>query len=178
MYGVMRRLEVATALTVGCPGDVADLYDRTVADVYSYLASRVGDRGVAEDLTQDVFEAGARRVATGGVVDVAWLIGVARHKLVDHWRAQARARRTLVLAHSAEQNRRGEDSVAIDPGVAAVVLAGLNPTYRAALVLRHVDGLGVAAVADHLGRTVDATEQVLSRARAAFRDRYQGSTDE
>ena len=58
------------------------------------------------------------------------------------------------------------------------MLAWLNPTYRAALVLRHVDGLGVAAVADHLGRTVAATEQVLSRARAAFRDRYQGSTDE
>ena len=61
----MHRREAATALTVGCPGDVADLYDRTVADVYSYLASRVGDRGVAEDLTQDVFEAGARRVFHG-----------------------------------------------------------------------------------------------------------------
>ena len=174
----MHRREAATALTVGCPGDVADLYDRTVAEVYSYVASRIGDRGAAEDLTQDVFEAAARRVATGGMVDVAWLIGVARHKLVDHWRAQARARLTLVSAHAAEQNRRVENSMAIDPAVAAVVLAGLNPTYRAALVLRHVDGLGVAAVADHLGRTVEATEQVLSRARAAFRDSYQGSTDE
>ena len=55
-----------------------------------------------------------------------------------------------------------------------MVLAGLSPTYRAALVLRHVDGLSVAAVADHLGRTVEATDQVLSRARAAFRDKYQG----
>jgi RNA polymerase sigma-70 factor, ECF subfamily len=174
----MHRREAATALTVGCPGDVADLYDRTVAEVYSYVASRIGDRGVAEDLTQDVFEAAARRVATGGVVDVAWLIGVARHKLVDHWRAQARARLTLVSAHAAEKNRRVENSMAIDPSVAAIVLAGLNPIYRAALVLRHVDGLGVAAVADHLGRSVEATEQVLSRARAAFRNKYQESTDE
>ena len=149
-----------------------------MADVYSYLASRVGDRETAEDLTQDVFVVGARRVAAGDVVDVAWLIGVARHKLVDHWRAQARQDRNLVLAHSAEQTRPVEESVAIDPGLAGVVLAGLSPTYRAALVLRHVDGLGVAAVADHLGRTVEATEQVLSRARAAFRNKYQGSTDE
>ena len=78
------------------------------------------------------------------------------------------------LAHSAEQTRRVEESAAIDPGLAAVVLAGLNPTYRAALVLRHVDGLSVAAVADHLDRSVEATEQVLSRARAAFRDQVSG----
>ena len=39
-------------------------------------------------------------------------------------------------------------------------------------MLRHVDGLSVAAVADHLGRTVQATDQVLTRARAAFRIEY------
>ena len=47
--------------------------------------------------------------------------------------------------------------------------------YRAALVLRHVDGLSVSAVADHLGRTVEATEKVFSRARAAFRLKYRGA---
>jgi RNA polymerase sigma-70 factor, ECF subfamily len=36
-------------------------------------------------------------------------------------------------------------------------------------VLRHVDELSVPQVAEHLGRTVAATEQILSRARAAFR---------
>ena len=81
----------------------------------------------------------------------------------------------LLLAHSADPTRPVDDTVAIDPGVAATVLAGLNPTYRAALVLRHVDGLNVAAVAELLGRTVEATEQVLSRARAAFHNLYQGT---
>jgi RNA polymerase sigma-70 factor (ECF subfamily) len=45
-------------------------------------------------------------------------------------------------------------------------------------VLRHVDGLSVSAVAGHLQRSVEATEQVLSRARAAFRDKYQGAIGE
>jgi RNA polymerase sigma-70 factor (ECF subfamily) len=111
-------------------------------------------------------------------VDRAWLIGVARHKLVDHWRAQARHERNLALARSSERTRWGEETTSIDPDVAAMVLADLNPTYRAALVLRHVDGLSVSAVADQLERSVEATEQVLSRARAAFRDKYQGATDE
>jgi RNA polymerase sigma-70 factor (ECF subfamily) len=174
----MRDVEATTTVPVGNPCGFVALYERTVTDVYSYLASRVGDWAVAEDLTQDVFVAGARHVADGEVVDLAWLIGVARHKLVDHWRAQARHDRNLALARSSEQARVGEDSASIDPGLAAVVLAGLNPTYRAALVLRHVDGLGVVAVADHLGRSVEATEQVLSRARAAFRNKYQGASGE
>ena len=173
----MRDVEVTT-VPEGSRWGFVSLYERTVTDVYSYLASRVGDWAAAEDLTQDVFVAGARHVADGDVVDLAWLIGVARHKLVDHWRAQARHERNLALAQSSEQTRRVEESESIDPGVAAVVLASLNPTYRAALVLRHVDGLGVVEVADHLGRSVEATEQVLSRARAAFRDNYQGPTGE
>jgi RNA polymerase sigma-70 factor (ECF subfamily) len=170
----MRRMAAVT-VPVEDPVGFVDVYKRTVTDVYSYLASRVGDRETAEELTQDVFVIGAEHVAAGDVVDVAWLIGVARHKLVDHWRAQARQVRNLALAHSVEQTRPVEEWAAIDPGLAGVVLAGLSPTYRAALVLRHVDGLSVAAVADQLGRTVEATDQVLSRARAAFRNKYQGS---
>ena len=59
--GVMRRTDGMTAAPVGSRGGFVDLYERTVADVYSYLASRLGDRGVVEELTQDVFVAGARR---------------------------------------------------------------------------------------------------------------------
>jgi RNA polymerase sigma-70 factor, ECF subfamily len=174
----MRRTDAATAAPVGSRGGFVEVYERTVTDVYSYLASRVGDRGAAEDLTQDVFVAGAHRCAAGEVVDVAWLIGVARHKLVDHWRAQARNDRKLALAHSSERTGYVDVEASPDPGLAARVLAALNPTYRAALVLRHVDGLSVTAVAAHLDRSVEATEQVLSRARAAFRSKYQGSSDE
>lgn len=173
----MRKM-VAVSEPAGGPCGFVDVYERTVADVYSYLASRLGDRAAAEDLTQDVFAVGASRVAAGGAADLVWLIGVARHKLVDHWRARAREGRNLALAHSAEQTRPVDESAAMEPGLAGVTLACLSPTYRAALVLRHVDGLSVAAVADHLGRSVEATEQVLTRARAAFRDNYQGSTNE
>jgi RNA polymerase sigma-70 factor (ECF subfamily) len=173
------RKAAAVAVPVEDPGGFVEVYKRTVADVYSYLVSRVGDRETAEELTQDVFVVGARRVAAGEVVDVAWLIGVARHKLVDHWRAQAREDRNLALAHAVERTRPVEEWAGlIDPGLAGVVLACLSPAYRAALVLRHVDGLSVAAVAEYLGRTVEATNQVLTRARAAFRDKYLESTDE
>src|SRR5215207_7994790 len=101
----MRNADVTTTVPEGSRWGFVSLYERTVTDVYSYLASRVGDWAAAEDLTRDVFVAGARHVAAGEVVDVAWLIGVARHKLVDHWRAQARNERNMALVQRSEQNR-------------------------------------------------------------------------
>lgn len=42
--------------------DFVAVYDRSVTDVYSYLYSRLRDRALAEDLTQDVFLDGASGV--------------------------------------------------------------------------------------------------------------------
>jgi RNA polymerase sigma-70 factor (ECF subfamily) len=151
--------------------DFVALYDRSLTDVYSYLYSRLRDRGLAEDMTQDVFLAGARRAADGKPVELPWLIAVARNKLVDHWRSISRRERRLRLIRSdAEAEAPALDS--LDGTRAADTLEGLNPTYRLALVLRHVDGLPVPEVATHLGRSVAATEQILSRARTAFRKEY------
>ena len=102
---------------------------------------------------------------------VAWLIGVARHKLVDHWRRQAR--------EDAQPRARFPTSVEPD-GVderferarTREVLDELGPHHRAALTLRYLDGLSVPEVADHLDRTVHATEALLVRARNAFRVAY------
>jgi RNA polymerase sigma-70 factor (ECF subfamily) len=172
MMVMMGRLDVATECGTGSR-DFLAVYRRAVGDVYSYLASRVGDRCTAEDLTQEVFIAGARRFAAGGTVDVAWLLAVGRNKLIDHWRSQGREDRKLALVRGVPASPHDEEMPAtVDPGVATSVLARLNPTYRAALVLRHVDELSVPEVATHLGRTIEATEQVLARARAAFRRAY------
>ena len=54
------------------------------------------------------------------------------------------------------------------------MLASLGPHHRAALTLRYADGLPVPEVAEHLGRTVHATEALLVRARRAFRVTLRG----
>lgn len=148
------------------------IYERTFAEVYSYVASRLSDRGAAEEVTQDVFVTGARHVARGGDVDVAWLKTVARNKLIDHWRARARQERRLAVAYLFEPPVVVDENAPVDAELVTQVLAELNPVYRAALVLRHLDGLSVPEVARLLERSVEATEQVLSRARAAFRSAY------
>ena len=72
----MRRANAVTTARAE-PGEFVDLYERTMTEVYSYLASRVADRGAAEDLTQDVFVSGANRAAAGDPVDLPWCYFVA-----------------------------------------------------------------------------------------------------
>lgn len=53
------------------------------------------------------------------------------------------------------------------------MLHSLGPHHRAALTLSYVDGLAVRDVAEHVDRTVRATEALLVRARAAFHQAYE-----
>ncbi|MCU1498223.1 MAG: putative polymerase sigma factor [Acidimicrobiales bacterium] len=148
-------------------------------EVYGYLASRCGSAAVAEDLTSETFLAAVDAVRRKAVPDltVAWLIGVARHKLVDHWRRREREERKLKALdpHPGEADRTEDPwDVQLDALVAHRTLADLAAQLRSALTLRYLDGLPVREVASCLGRTEGATEVLLVRAKAAFRARYEG----
>jgi RNA polymerase sigma-70 factor (ECF subfamily) len=164
--------------------DLLAIYDVAVDQVYRYHRARCGHRQVAEDLTAETFLAAVGQVQRDRVdeVTVAWLIGIARHKLVDHWRRLDR-----------QPRRFGDPSADVDLDVATDewapevlerqhvdgVMSQLGPHHREALVLRYFDGLAVPDVAAALGRTVHATETLLVRARRQFRLLYEqaeGST--
>ena len=158
------------------------IYDRALPQVYGYLRARVRDDTIAEDITAETFLAAVGAVRDRRVPDltVAWLVTVARNKLVDHWRRTAREESGLRLAADPESNTVSDDlDLRFDRMRAHDVLEALGPHHRAALTLRYLDGLSVPEVAGHLGRTVHATEALLVRARNAFRVRYlEGSCDD
>ncbi|GAA4440382.1 RNA polymerase sigma factor [Actinokineospora soli] len=151
-----------------------DLYDTALPHVYGYLLARVRDPALAEDLTAETFLAAvaAARAPAAAPPSVPWLIGVARHKLADHWRRAARDH--LRVAAATREGPGVEDpwEVCLDALLARDTLARLAPHHQAALTLRYLDGLPVPEVAACLGRTVHATEALLVRARAAFRRTY------
>jgi uncharacterized glyoxalase superfamily protein PhnB len=76
-----------------------ELYDDALPHVYGYLLARCGDTGLAEELTAESFLAAVHAVRKPGGPDpsIPWLIGVARHKLADHWRRVEREQRGLRL---------------------------------------------------------------------------------
>jgi RNA polymerase sigma-70 factor, ECF subfamily len=156
------------------PG-LLSLYDTALPEVYGYLLARCGQRALAEDLTAETFLAAVRaETEGGGPTTVPWLIGTARHKLVDHWRRQEREQRSLRLL-SGEERPEDPWDAEVDALRARQVLEQLSPQHRAALTLRYVDDLPVPRVAALLERTVHATEALLVRARTAFRRAYEST---
>jgi RNA polymerase sigma-70 factor, ECF subfamily len=141
--------------------------------VYGYLLPRCGSVTDAEDLTAETFVAAvaALKRPDPPSMSVAWLIAVARHKLVDHWRRAERERRGLESV-GPEQSDDDPWEELFDAGAAYSALARLPAPQRVALVLRYLDGLTVTEVAAHLDRTVRGTETLLVRARAALRKIY------
>ena len=154
-----------------------ELYDDALPHVYGYLLARCGDAGLAEDLTAEAFLAAVQAVRKPGSAgpSVPWLIGVARHKLADHWRQVEREQRRARLLEGDAADAADPWDAALDRIRARDVLGRLGPHHRAALTLRYLDGLPVPEVARHLDRTVHATEALLVRARAAFRRSYEGT---
>ncbi|WP_349269769.1 RNA polymerase sigma24 factor [Mycolicibacterium parafortuitum] len=156
------------------PRALLALYDEALPQVYGYFVRRCGDRGTAEDLTSETFLAAmdAARKPEPPPLTVPWLIGVARHKLADHYRRR-HDRATVPVAEMPEPDDPDDTWDAhLDRIVAEQVLARLASQHRLVLVLRYLDNLSVPECADLLGRTVHATEALLVRARRAFREQY------
>ncbi|MCV7256013.1 MULTISPECIES: RNA polymerase sigma factor [Mycobacteriaceae] len=147
------------------------LYDEALPVVYGYFVRRCGDRGTAEDLTSETFLAAmdAARKPSPPPVTVPWLIGVARHKLADHYR-----RRVSVPTADVPETTDPVDGwdAELDRIVAEAVLARLPEHHRTVLALRYMDDRSVGECAELIGRTVHATEALLVRARRAFRSHY------
>jgi RNA polymerase sigma-70 factor (ECF subfamily) len=156
------------------PDPVVVIYRAALPQVYGYLLPRCGSVALAEDLTAETFMAAVAAVRREQLreVNVGWLVAVARHKLADHWRRVGREQRGLAVVGQGLQASDDPWEDVLDTQAAHSALQRLSVPQRLALTLRYLDGLPVAEVAEHLGRSVHATETLLTRARAALRRVY------
>jgi RNA polymerase sigma-70 factor (ECF subfamily) len=149
------------------------LYDDTARQVYRYLYRLSGgDAALAEDLTQETFLTAVRRFKDGRADEVTaqWLMGAARHKLLEHHRRAGREARRLRLVFS----RPGDDALEPDRRRAShepavTLLRGLPGDQRTALALRYVEDLAVAEVASAMGRACEPPSRCSPEPRRALR---------
>jgi RNA polymerase sigma-70 factor (ECF subfamily) len=159
------------------PESFGAFYDEALPRVYGYFIHRCGGSVAdAEDLTQETFLAAVtelkkeKRIAT----PVAWIYGIARHKLIDHYRRQERVDRPLAVAWATEELEEKlvvpSDEKARERAITA--LAAVAASQRGALVLCYVDGYSVAEAAQLLGKSAEAVESLLTRGRQSFKRSY------
>ncbi|MBO0855467.1 MAG: sigma-70 family RNA polymerase sigma factor [Nocardia sp.] len=141
------------------------------ADIWRFHAYRAGP-GAADDLTQETFVRafGSLPRFAGRASSRAWLLSIARRVVVDSIRsAVARPRlhggddwQTLAEQRAAQQRsgRAFEDLVEV-----RVLLDGLDPERREALVLTQVLGLSYQEAADVCGVPVGTVRSRIARAR-------------
>lgn len=150
-------------------------YPRVVVALYRLL----GDRGLAEELANDVFWKLHRQPwleQSDGNVG-GWLFRTATNLGIDHLRAQARRRRH----EDAAARHLMESGASTDP-LAEVLraerarrvraaLARLKPAQARILILR-ASGLSYKELADSLGVKLGTVGTMLVRAEAAFQKRF------
>lgn len=151
---------------------VRRLLDDAAPVVYGYVYARVGgDEDVAADILQDTFVEALRAAGSfrGESAVTTWLCVIASRRLARHYereRRQFEARRRL-RAVPELPDAGVEDLVERDRVTRA--LGRLSPDHRQVLVLKYLDGLGVADIAAELGRTRVQVQSLLQRARQALR---------
>lgn len=162
-------------------GDIdafGELFARHAETVLAYLRRRVGNAETAADLAAETF-ASALLAAHRGQAEsvpngIAWLTGIARHKLIDSYRSarvQNAARGELGLPRLAVEDA---DIARIDelagPGRPALAaLTQLSATEREAIVQRILGERDYDEIASELGETEATIRKRVSRGLTRMR---------
>jgi RNA polymerase sigma-70 factor, ECF subfamily len=137
--------------------------------VFNYVLRMVGDRALAEDLTQEIF----LRIYQGlpgfslRCRFTTWLFQVAKNRVLDELRARERKPQSVVNLEDIPPlevvDAPPERVEAIDAVWRAVAL--LNPDLKMALLLRDIVGLSYIEIADSLEITLATVKWRIFKAR-------------
>ncbi len=163
-----RLLELAHST----PGAFGHFYGRHAQGVLAYMARRVREPEVAADLTAEVFAAalegaGGYDAARGPAV--AWLYGIAHHKLADAQRrgvVEDRARRRLGIGalHVGEEDlERVRELASLDADAVRAALAQLPAPEREAVHARVVEERPYEEIAGEIATSALVVRKRVSR---------------
>jgi RNA polymerase sigma-70 factor, ECF subfamily len=162
------------------------LYTHYLDSVFSYVQFRVQNHTEAEDITAETFAAALTALPRyrGDSTPYAWLLGIARQKIAEAARRRDRTRHrelpegelserdreTLGLLLTADIRQLPEDALLREEArqVMGQLLERLPEPQREALLLQVRHGLSIREVAEVMGRSVEATNSLLQRARASI----------
>jgi RNA polymerase sigma-70 factor, ECF subfamily len=150
------------------PAAFTALYQQQVQRVYAYHLARTGNAHDAQDLTSQTFMAALEAIGryNGSGAFAAWLLAIARHKLVDYYRSRKPAASLDEVLELPHPDPSLEDSTnhRLQLSQIASALQALTPDRAEALTLRIFGGLSAAETAQAMGKTEPAVRMLVHRA--------------
>lgn len=176
--------ELAERAARGDARAFGELYHRYLNDVLRYLLLRVGDRALAEDLTQDVFTSAFRAMPLfqwQGPIR-PWFLRCAHNRVANHWRSVQRSPRQAELPDAADEDRDARELADPTDSIQGLLtrlgsegllraMETLTPLRREVLALRFGAELSVAETAEWMGRSEAAVKNLQFAALGALRAR-------
>jgi RNA polymerase sigma-70 factor, ECF subfamily len=158
----------------GDAGAFDRLYARHKGPLYRTVLRSIRDRGVAEELYQEIWMRviEARGRYTVQAKFTTWLYTIAHNRLTDHWRKRG-LQQVELGDHDApapvadEPAARAEGREQLERFAAA--LAALPEAQRGAFLLREESGMSVAEIAAATGSNEEAVKSRLRYAQAKLR---------
>jgi RNA polymerase sigma-70 factor (ECF subfamily) len=155
------------------PSRFGELYEENFYRVYAYVARRVGDRHLAEDLTADVFRealAGIGKFEWRGAPFVAWLLGIAARTVADHFKRSGRE------VGNSKHEPEPPDPDQIERRAMLFQLVERLPEAQFRVIhLRFVEQKSIREIAEELGRSEGAVKQLQLRAIENLRAQMEGA---
>lgn len=160
----------------------AEFVERCSDPVYGYVRRRLAPRAdLVEDLVQEVFLAAWENISQyrGDSSLRSWMLGIARHKVEDHYRRRLRE----IQVELDGQENGVEELIGTDDleeellkrqtgWNAREVLSSLPESYSVILQWRYWERRSLRDIATETGRTEKAVERLLARARNQFKKRW------
>jgi RNA polymerase sigma-70 factor (ECF subfamily) len=137
--------------------------------IFNYVYRTVGDRALAEDLTQEVFVRVFQALPRFSLrcKFTTWLFQVTKNRVLDELRARERRPHSVVAIEDAPRLEIVDPPVERLETIEAVwrAVRELNPDLKMALLLRDVAGLPYNEIADALEITLATVKWRIFKAR-------------
>jgi RNA polymerase sigma-70 factor (ECF subfamily) len=149
------------------------LYRTYGGELYGFALNCLGDRGLAEEVVQDVFTRVWRHAETFDPEKASfrtWLYGIARNAIIDLERRRA-VRPGLVTRQEDADHVATDDSIerALLGWQVSAALARLTPEHRQVIRLAHFQGMRLREIAEITGLPLGTVKSRVSYALRGLR---------
>lgn len=145
------------------------IYDQHITKIYRFIFLKVSSREIAEDLSSEVFTRTWTEFNKQEIKNIqAFLYGVARNLIADHYRVQGRIKIVSVEAtfdiQDEQDDLQEQANLSSDMEMVQKALSDLKDDYQNLIIWRYLEELSVPEIAEITGKSEENVRVGVHRA--------------